>query len=803
MPKILIVEDEKIVALDIENSLKELGYKITGKVSSGEEAIESAELKHPDLVLMDIHLKGKIDGISAANTIYKEHNVPVVYLTAYSDQETLKYAKITEPFGYILKPFKERELHVVIETALYKHQLEAQLIETKSWRASEQNFRAIAENAYDGIMIIDDSEKIVFSNDRALKIIQIGKNELLQKKFTDIFVPYNNGKGRPKKPSFKNEYPFKYQSQLTGKKGNLIYVDVTAARTTWQEKKASLVFIKDITEQKMAEEVLRQSYENLQIKAQKSKAGLLTAIQVINKEISKRVAAEKDLRLSEEKFRAQYMNIPTPTFTWEPREGDFILVDFNDAASEISQGELQDKIGIKASEYFVNDAEVLNDIHTCYKEKITFQREIDHKFSEKNGLRHLLVKTAFVPPGFVLTHAEDVTEQKLAEQALVESETRYRMLVKNQHEGIGIIDKNLTFMLYNPAAEKLLGLKPGGLEGKNLSDFLDENNINFLREKTEFKRKYENRQFEIVVTRADGSKRTLSVSSVPWLNNEDKIEGAFMVFRDETDKKRAAEERQKYFQARLETEKKLYEANQLAEKSARLASIGVLAAGITHEINQPLNAVMMSVDHILYWEEQNKGVLPEYIYKTLIDISEGAKNIDNIIQHMRSFWVTPISDQITSVDLNEAVRNAMLLIQRQMQQHEIESEIEFFEDSVIIQGNSIQLELILINLISNSIYSLDSKKGRDKSIKIKTYTEKNSAFLIVEDNGIGLPPGVGDELFDPFFSTKKPGEGMGLGLAIVKMFIDRFKGRVKCFNNDLKGATFMISFPLTKIKREH
>jgi len=118
---ILVVEDEAIVAKDIQNSLKKLGYTVPSVENSGEDAIESAGQHRPDLVLMDIMLKGQISGIEAADQIKKRYEIPVIFLTAYADESTLSKAKVTEPYGYIIKPFKEIDLHTSIEMALYKH----------------------------------------------------------------------------------------------------------------------------------------------------------------------------------------------------------------------------------------------------------------------------------------------------------------------------------------------------------------------------------------------------------------------------------------------------------------------------------------------------------------------------------------------------------------------------------------------------------------------------------------------------------------------------------------------------------
>ena len=122
--KILIVEDEGIVARDLQETLTGLGYAVVGIAHNGPTAIEYAIREKPDLVLMDIVLQGEMDGITAAELIRKQSNIPIVYLTAYADHETFQRAKLTDPFGYLLKPFRERELHTNIEMALYKHAME-------------------------------------------------------------------------------------------------------------------------------------------------------------------------------------------------------------------------------------------------------------------------------------------------------------------------------------------------------------------------------------------------------------------------------------------------------------------------------------------------------------------------------------------------------------------------------------------------------------------------------------------------------------------------------------------------------
>lgn len=124
---ILVAEDEKIIALDISNTLRRLGYNVVGVASTGREIMEITERSKPDLVMMDIMLEGDMTGIEAAQILSQKYSLPVVFLTALTDEATLQKAKTTNPFGYILKPYDEKSLHSAIEMALYKHKVEKEL----------------------------------------------------------------------------------------------------------------------------------------------------------------------------------------------------------------------------------------------------------------------------------------------------------------------------------------------------------------------------------------------------------------------------------------------------------------------------------------------------------------------------------------------------------------------------------------------------------------------------------------------------------------------------------------------------
>lgn len=142
-PRILIVEDERIVAGDVRSRLRRLGYTVVDMVATGEEAIMRADALRPDLVLMDIRIEGPMDGIQAAEAIRARFDIPVIYLSAYADRQTVERAKVTEPFGYLIKPFEDTELHSSIEVALYKRKTEAQRRALESQLLQAQKMESI------------------------------------------------------------------------------------------------------------------------------------------------------------------------------------------------------------------------------------------------------------------------------------------------------------------------------------------------------------------------------------------------------------------------------------------------------------------------------------------------------------------------------------------------------------------------------------------------------------------------------------------------------------------------------------
>jgi PAS domain S-box-containing protein len=180
-PRILLVEDEGIVALDIQSRLRRLGYSVTGIAPAGEAAIQAATREPPDLALVDIRLKGSMDGIEVARHFRDKLHVPVVFLTAYTDAATVERAKQTEPFGYLVKPFDEKELHTTIEVALHNCRMEAKLRDSQEWLS------AILRCIGDGVIATDRNLTVRFLNPVAEAVTGCSGRDAIGRPLSRVF----------------------------------------------------------------------------------------------------------------------------------------------------------------------------------------------------------------------------------------------------------------------------------------------------------------------------------------------------------------------------------------------------------------------------------------------------------------------------------------------------------------------------------------------------------------------------------------------------------------------------------------
>ena len=288
--RILIVEDENIVALDIERSLQRLGYEVVERASRGEEAIEKAAAHRPDLVLMDIRLKGEMSGIEAADTIRKHSGVPIVFLTACADEQTLQRAKLAEPFGYLLKPFDERELRTVIEVALHKHatMATAQAQTAEALREAEEQLKLFVESVRDyAIFTLDPRGRILTWNAGAERIKGYARQDVIGKHFSIFFPAEEIQRERPEqalKIAAANGR-FQMEGWRLRKDGSRFWADVII--TPIRDGEGNLhgfgEVSRDITERTKAETALRESGVRMRLATEATGVGLWEWNVVTNK----------------------------------------------------------------------------------------------------------------------------------------------------------------------------------------------------------------------------------------------------------------------------------------------------------------------------------------------------------------------------------------------------------------------------------------------------------------------------------------------------------------------------------------
>ncbi|MFZ3166681.1 MAG: PAS domain S-box protein [Candidatus Methanoperedens sp.] len=276
--RILIVEDEGIEALSLQHSLISMGYTVTDIVSTGEEAVIKAEEMRPDLVLMDIMLQGEIDGVTAAEQIHVRFNIPVIFITAYADEDTLQRAKMTEPYGYLVKPFQERELHISVDMAIYKHKMERKLKESEEWLAT--TLRSIGE----AVITADKDGLITFMNPAAEGLTGWKPKEVINKKLTDVFKIINRDTRLPIENPVTRVLSEGITARLAShtiliRNGTEILIDDSAApiKDDKGDNIGVVLVFRDITEHNRAEEKLMESEETFRTLVSASPDAVTTA----------------------------------------------------------------------------------------------------------------------------------------------------------------------------------------------------------------------------------------------------------------------------------------------------------------------------------------------------------------------------------------------------------------------------------------------------------------------------------------------------------------------------------------------
>ena len=227
----------------------------------------------------------------------------------------------------------------------------------------------------------------------------------------------------------------------------------------------------------------------------------------------------------------------------------------------------------------------------------------------------------------------------------------------------------------------------------------------------------------------------------------------------------------------------------------RLTSLGIMAAGIAHELNQPLNTIRVVTDGYLFGKDKGWELDHEDLYEGLEMISRQVARMSDVIHNIRNFARDDRDATFTDVNVNAAVENVFSMIGRQLEAHDITVKKQLKPNLSPIKAHLNRLEQVIMNLLVNSRQALDSCQKTDKMLWVKTGIRKGFIFIEVGDNATGIPPDLMAKIFDPFVTTREVGQGTGLGLTISQSIVTEFRGQMRASNNDKGGATFTVMVP--------
>ncbi|MBU7019247.1 MAG: PAS domain S-box protein [Theionarchaea archaeon] len=502
MTKILVVEDESIVAWELQNRLQNLGYSVPAVALSGEEAISKTEAHHPDLVLMDVVLEGEMDGIETAHHINARFDIPVVYLSGHSDEKTLERAKMTGPYGYVLKPIGDRDLHVTIEMALYKHTMEKKLKESEKWlRESEERFRDLFENSVLGIYKTTPDGHILMANPALVRMLGYTSfEELAQRNLEE--------------EGFEPAYPRSDFKELIERDGQIIGLE-----SAWIRRDRTILFVRENT------------------RAIRDDTGNIIFYEGTVEDITERKKAEEAFQKERDKLRALFEGLD------RTRTGiDIIGIDYKiQFQNETLKEEFGNLIGKFCFKEFMGLDEPCS--YCPVMKAISTNTVKSGELLDIHG-RHIRLISAPLPnpDGSVDKAIEviiDITERIEAEKALRESEEQYHTTIDSMGDAIHVIDEKFQVTLFNEALREWnrnLGLATD-VVGKPLFEIFpflpervrDEYSQVFTRGKTLITEES---------TAVGGLKFITETRKIPIFKGE-KVSQVITIIRDITDRKKA------------------------------------------------------------------------------------------------------------------------------------------------------------------------------------------------------------------------------------------------------------------------
>lgn len=752
--RILVAEDERIVSEDIKLTLQDLGYDVVRVVSKGEEAYQETIELNPDVVLMDIVLGGNISGIEAARKIKAQKNIPIIYLTAYADAPTIREARQTEPFGYIVKPFESRELQSVIEMALYRSEIENTLIENQQWLST------ILNSIDDGVIATNQQGKITFLNPNALQMTGWTLKNALNSDFDAIFNLCNKSCLKIIRNFLMNQeqhYDKNWclnESFLINRENKKIPIECSITPITNSERQVLgiVIVFSDITERKQAERALleserkyRELVENInEILFTTDETGNITYISSAIKNVSGYFPAE----INGQNFNAMLFS--------EDRQI------FNDAFLEASCG------NVEPQEFRI----------------VTKDQQIKWI---RSSIRPIFREAQFAGIRGMIT---DLTEKKSAEEEINKLTQFLNTVIESANIWLQALDKEGNVTLWNTAAERISGYTRQEVLGNN-------HYLNWLYP--------QNKQRELMISETEKLRQGSELSSdfrTSIMTKSGEIKKISWFARQLTNEE--GESIGIVALARDITEQEILEEQ--LRQSQKMEAVGRLAGGVAHDFNNLLTAIIGNTELALY-----NSSLEETLKTDLNEIKNAAERAAALTRQLLAFSrKQPIQPKI--IDLNTTILNMHQMLTRLIGE-DIKLLADLAPDINRIKVDASQIEQVIMNLVINARDAMPSGGElhiRTENIKLNKRNSRCIPYsrpgefvrLTIQDTGIGMDKEMINQIFEPFFSTKGLGVGTGLGMSVVYGIVKQHEGWINVYSEISEGSKIMIYLPALHYKNE-
>jgi PAS domain S-box-containing protein len=751
--KILIVEDDGIVAMDLQFTLQRSGYNVVGHAPSGKEAIKLLGEAQPDLVLMDIRLRGILDGIQTSHKIRSQLDVPIVYLTAHADEDTLGRAQETEPYGYLVKPFQDEELRATVQMALYKHNMEKKL------RESEEKYRTLSETMAQGVVYQDRDGAIIYANPAAERILGLTIDQMQGRTSTDPLWQAVKEDGsdfpggeHPAMVALATGEPVKdiimgvFNRALDG----YLWVSINAVPLFKKNENTPhqvYATFSDITERRQMEIALRESEEKLRNVISQSSDGIMLIgegglIIEWNRKCEEITGLE----------RSEAFNRPV----WEVQ--DYVSTE----PSSVTQLE-QSKVTI------------LDSLKTG--QAPWFNQLLETEIQRPDGDIRVTQSITFpilTGRGYMVgSIMRDVTERKKVEEALRNSESRLRSLIDSMPV-IVFIYQDGQVVYVNPAAEAVTGYRSDDIMRDGFWDIMEAASIAEAKERERASADADNDMlpyYETSILTKSGENKWLHISLIPM---EYEGRSALLGTALNVTERRLAE--QQRVELRMEKERVRILSNFIEKAS--------------HEFRTPLSIINTSTYLLRNISD------PERREGYLCRIEEQSDNLTKLIGDLIMLSELDSGRQLAfeTVDLNRFVHDINSTIESKANMSNHRAVVELCKESVPIRGNLKSLRQAIINIVDNAA-RFTSDGG---IITVRSSVSDGFALLEIIDTGEGISENNLARVFERFYRIDEIGttRGFGLGLPIAKAIIEQHQGRIEIESEVGVGSTVRVLLPL-------